>query len=187
LAKTRPNITPDHREKIALDPSNETANIAAGMNTVKIKMPTRRKTIIKISTRQTNQMTKPSRKLTSTRPTSPSWTAHFHWTYFSSNSTSCASESHIIPNKASNPDMASSVPSSSPVSKIHNDPSSMPVTTNHTIPVTMYVVGSANTAIARARNNPADDPRSIDMITWMAINTSSNGISATTTTLSIPG
>src|SRR5699024_11016684 len=27
LAKTRPNITPDHREKIALDPSNETANI----------------------------------------------------------------------------------------------------------------------------------------------------------------
>src|SRR5699024_5796377 len=80
LAKTRPNITPDHREKIALDPSNETANIAAGMNTVKIKMPTRRKTIIKISTRQTNQMTKPSRKLTSTRPTSPSWTAHFHWT-----------------------------------------------------------------------------------------------------------
>src|SRR5699024_11703447 len=31
LTKTSPNITPDHREKIAMDPSNDTATTAAGM------------------------------------------------------------------------------------------------------------------------------------------------------------
>src|SRR5690625_902217 len=92
-----------------------------------------------------------------------------------------------MPIRASKPDMASSVPSSVPTPSIHSDNSSTPVTMSQTNPVRAYVTGSANTAVAMPRINPATEPRNIETTICSTTKMINNGINATTTTFSMPG